>query len=54
MYKERCKDCYYLFEGDNKEWCCNCYERYCEDILNCPQIEDVDEVEFAIDNKEKV
>lgn len=54
MYKERCKDCYYLFEDDNKEWCCDCYEKYCKNILSCPQVEEIEEVEFTIDNEDKV
>lgn len=47
-YKERCKDCFYLFEGDDDnikgEWCCDCYEKLCRQIYKCPQVDDIDEV----------
>lgn len=52
-YKERCKDCFYLFEGDGTEdftpkgeWCCDCYEKMCKQIFNCPQVDKDTEVKY--------
>lgn len=50
-YKERCKDCCYLFEiydddfVPNGEWCCECYEKLCKQIYKCPQIDEIEIVE---------
>ena len=44
-YKERCKNCCYLFKFTPKgEWCCDCYEKLCKQINVCPQVENTDEV----------
>lgn len=34
-WKERCRDCAYLFEGDKGEWCCDYHECECKDIKEC-------------------
>lgn len=36
-YKERCKDCAYLVEKDNK-WYCDPQYQYCEDISICHEV----------------
>ena len=55
-YKQRCKNCCYMYistdmfpqlitNKQNKKWCCECYEKFCEQIYKCPQVDDVDIVE---------
>lgn len=56
-YKKRCKDCCYMFILENThfleittipngEWCCECYEKLCKEIKECPQNENYINVKF--------
>jgi hypothetical protein len=36
--KSRCKHCAYLYEGDNKSWCCDCYDKPIKEIDICNAI----------------
>ena len=37
-WKDRCRDCAYLYEDYEGEWCCDAYELYCEDVKECKEV----------------
>lgn len=50
-YQERCRDCIYLYEGDNGEWVCDHYGTECRKVPDedCPAESDWAEDDPPID-----